>query len=399
MTVKTIAQTVETFLAQFKDVSDKEKLLMFSAVVDCLRYISSINNDSRASARPLQMANFIAAARDFPWHTLNFFATSEIASEDGAARAAATAHGVASEDVDAVILRALPNFFELIADGVLESNPDIDQCTLLGATIAHVADTLPRPAPPPKPVPEIFTHKHVSRVYAPQPLTPELFNELGMLYGCYTRPDRQQLRAFCFNTSADDRFFILESGEVVLHTCADLADADSAVSFDPYNRQEDFARLPASLCVYTHLALADSGFYQHVLSPAFLAAHAEPSVNWFAGRLGAFKHPVRSLVLSRADVAPLLDLSIDSSEKHASIPPKSQLRFSVSRPNLAFTAGLDVVLSAHAGATGLVFTSALTQTQDDNVAVLMRHDYPRRQVFGFYVFPLSNGLVNLTVQM
>ncbi|NBO38257.1 hypothetical protein EBU99_06715 [bacterium] len=218
MTAKTIAQTIETFLAQFKDISDSEKLSIFSAVVDCLRYISSISGDARAAARPLQVANFIAAARDFPWHSLDFFATSELTTEDGAARTSAREHGVPANAVDGVILRALPEFFELIADGILESNPDIDQCTLLGATVAQIVDTMPQPVLPPKPAPEIFTHKHASRVYAPRPLTPELFNSLGMLYGCYTRSNGQQVRAFCFNTSAEDRFFILESGEVFFHS-------------------------------------------------------------------------------------------------------------------------------------------------------------------------------------
>jgi len=397
MTTKTTAQVVEGFLGQLKEVSDKEKLLVTSAVVDCLRYISSMSEDPRTAARPLQVANFIAAAHALPWNKLEFFATHVFTDDTGPIREKLAARGCVGEDADRLILQALPAFFELLADGVLESSPEIDQLQLLLATIDHIADTVPAPPKPAAPAPEIFTHKHSARVYTPKPLTPELFNDLGMAYGLYNRYG-QQLRALRFNTSDSDYFIIRETGEVFLESRAAFDDETSGLEFEVYSRPEAFAKFPVSLLIYAHMALADAAVYRHMLSAEFVAAYSNPDVVWFTGRLGSFNHPVRIVSATQTDVQSLL-AAIDTAGKHGSLPIVPSIQFSAALPTLEFTAGMLVQLCARRDGRHTRFTSELTRTKGANTSVVMRHDYPRQQLFGFYAFPLPNGLVNLTVQM
>lgn len=394
MTTKKITQTIDAFFTQLKDVNDEDKVKLFAAVADLLRYSAALTGKN-----PVPIANFIAAARDFPWDQLDFFVSETLLHEDGAGVKAAQAAGLPPSEIPTVLLKALPAFLELIENGVVESDPTLPQTDLLGYAIHCAAERMAaaRPAPPPPPAPEIFVHKHMARVYEASPVTPELFDRLGVAYGLYTKHGQNQIRAFRFDSSPNTYTFLLESGEVVL----DERTSAAAELFDQYNRQEDFDRIPLTLLACTQLALADDAFYRHLLPEPLVAECAGPGVSWFAGPFGGFKHPVRSVVLQPDEVQELLVGAIDAGNKDATMPLERRMRVSVSRPEkMPFTEHLGVTLLARYSAAGSVgITSALTKSLETGDVVLMRHDYPRQHVAGFYVFPLETGLVDLTVRL
>lgn len=394
MTTKKIPQTIETFFSQLKDVSDENKLKIFTAVVDMLRYSATL-----VSVGPVPIANLIAATRDFPWGRLDFYATGELLCDDGVAKKSLQANNVPDEAAAKVLLAAMPVFFELLEDGVLDSEPQIEQTSLLEHSIAYAAEQL-KPAKPVVPIvqhkPEIFTHRHMARVYAPRPVTPELFDRLGVAYGLYTKAGENQIRAFRFDSSEDTYMFILESGEVVLEERT----PDGTNVFEAYNRQEDFTRIPLTLLACTQLALSDDVFYRHLLPPALVEEFSSSSVSWFSGCFGGFKHPVRSVFLQPEDVQQLLTKPVDAVGKDDRLPTEKSLHFSMSKSSVAFSENLGVTLVAHHGKTGSVsVTSALTKSHATGDVVLMRHDYPRQHIAGFYLFPCQAGLINLAVRI
>lgn len=382
-TSKKIPQTINTLFTQLKDVSDENKLRIFTGIADLLRYSATLGGTAHA----VPIANFIAAAHAFPWEQLDFFATAELVNDDGTGPRTLAEHGVSEAARPALMLQVVQNFFELLEDGALTSSPELPQLELLSAAAANAAARAPAVPAPPVPVPEIFVHKHMARVFVPNPVTHELLERLGVAYGLYTDHGEHQIRALRFESSADDYFFILESGEVAITSRTDNAD-----NFDEYTKPEDLARIPLTLLACTQLALADESFYKHLLSPAIIAEYSG-AASWFAGCLGGFKHTVR-LILSRADVEP-----IDALEKSDSMPAETSLQFPAHRSKLAFTENTSVTLTARRSTAGIGITSALTRTRPDGEVVLMRHDYPRQQVAGFYLFPLTDGLINVTVRM
>lgn len=396
-TTKKISQTIETFLTQLKDVNDEHKLTLLAAVLDLLRFAASLTGN----ANPVPIANFVAAVRDFPWGQLGVFASQAVVP-GSELRDIAQAQGVPAENVAAVLLRAFPEFLNMIEDGVLESDPELSSAQLLNAAVAAAAEvaTHPRFTPlPEKPSTEIYTHKKLARVYTQKPVTPEMFEQFGMQYGTYRAPTGQQLRTIRFDSSPDAKLFLLETGETILES------AESA-PFQAFNRLEDFAKLPSTLLACTQLAIADGGCFRHLMpEPLLNAFTGAANMGWFSGCFGAFKHTVRSVVLTAGETHQLFAVDLDGDGKPATMSTagltETSLKFSVASPKVAFTENLSVVLFARQRAgDGVAITSALTRSGTPFGDVfLMRHDYPRHCVSGFYLFPLENGLVNLVVQI
>jgi hypothetical protein len=384
---KTIGQTIETFLAQLKNVNPAAKLRLLAAVADLLRHSHGITGNAHA----VPIANLIAAGRAFPWDKLDFFLTAELLSPSGVWAQTAKQLNLPDDACAEILLQAITLFFESVESGILESAPDVTQVDLLRATIESVASQV---VPVKKVVPysapaEIYTHKLLARVYVPQPVTPEMFHDFDLQYGLCTAPVGHQIRAVCCTCPSGDKFFIMESGEVVLQ-------ADTA-HFVPYTKAEDFLRIPSFLLVSLQLALSTTEFYRQLLPAPFVAAFGGSDAAWFSGPFGKFVHPVRSVVVGAQEVQSLVDGTLDVAEKGASLEHTRQ--FAVGIDTMSFTHDLAVVIAARKQDTGLCsVVSALVQDIPAG-GVIMRHDYPRQHISGFYLFPLKTGLINLTIKL
>lgn len=383
MTTKTITQTIDAFLAQLKSMPNDRRLSLLAAVVDLLNHAHKLGGNSTS----VPVANFVAASRAFPWGKLDIFLSDALLQPTGAAVVAAREAGVPEAALPELLLPAAALFLNQIEDGVLESAPDVTQEELLRSVVAVLAGDRAPPAPAavPQYTPEIYTHKLLNRVYRAAQVTPEMLTASGLQYGLYTTVAGYQTRAIrCDNAgSPGTSWFILESGETYIGEHA-------TTRFVPCSEPDDVAQMPASLLISLQLAAADSYFQ------TFLPARQT---------FGEFTQPAVHLVFNSTQHG---FSALDAAAKSGNVQVVGGLHFPVGTDNsfqLARLGPLCVRFSFGCQDSLPVITAQLVAEHTANAAdhaatllMLMRHDHPRHTADGFYLFPMKDGLVSVTVR-
>jgi hypothetical protein len=386
MTAPTAAKTADTpamrilkFAARLK-APLTDKLAVLGLAIDILRETAQ---DSIAG--PIAAANFLAgAANAAPWGYINFEVTAAV-RQSGRGWEVAKQYGVAEADIPGVLLAALANFAEMLADGSV-TGADIPAADIFDALVAEAAENSKHVAVAAA-QPELFMPKLVNRIFTAAPFSPEVATQLaaGVRFGLYRGVQGNDMRCLTFqdpsNVQPDQLLALLETGEV-------LAVDPARCRF--FTTAEEYAAIPAALLAYATLLARDLEL-ANVLPPISAA-------DVRAGLLGKFTHFVHPVVVAETDAQALvrvLDTTAEpSSMQGATGPVGVSLRVPV--PDLLDTV---VTLDAQHSAGGPYLTARLVSTTGGTDRVLMRLDQPRHDsATGVFLFPHSTHAVAVFIQ-
>lgn len=372
-------KTVDEFLAKLPVALDDDKVFILACALELFRRTERASTQPQAALDAL--GEFAVLSSTVPLGKIPFSVTQTLLVSG---KKMALDYGAAPDKVSGILLRAMSMFVDLLDANALDPAEPPEQ--ILYALIAELSDTADAPAPTPKPAPEIYQSRMISRVFQPKTVTPELGRELSMTPVLYRvdlgdgklGPD---IRGLAFDNGSPQLNVILETGEYVTAPKNSFTMATTAAA-------EDYASiLPALLAMAT--ALARDLENMKAITP-------EQSRRISDGCLGAFTKDIHSVVADHRDVMPILSL-IDSARQAAATgvrrgptgPSGAMIRFPVKGADYV------VVLDSQVAAIGPYVMSRLVTSAGD---VVMRHETPRlTSPHGVYLFPLPDSLVVLRI--